>query len=159
MEYFTTLVPVLNWFSDQGTHFKNQVMEILASALGAKHNFSTPYVPWSNGTVEVVCKQVLRLMHEFSAEFQIPETEWPTTVPAIMSIINNAPSRRLGNKVPITVHTGIPAGNPLNPALSTINYVGATNMEEARVMQILRCQLIGLDLVALFKLYPTSLSK
>lgn len=54
LEYFSTFVPVLKWFSDQGPHFANEVMEVLASALGARHRFSTAYVPWSNGTVEAV---------------------------------------------------------------------------------------------------------
>ena len=138
MEYFTTFVPVLQWFSDQGTHFKNEVMELLANSLGVKHHFSTPYVPWSNGTVESVCKQFLRVMRAFSAEFRIPESDWPTTVPAVQSIINNSPSRRLGNRAPITVHTGMEPGNPLNLALSAINYSDADSVQDAQVMQELK---------------------
>lgn len=140
MEYFTTFVPVLNWFSDQGSHFKNQVMEFLACSLGAKHSFSTPYVPWSNGTVEAVCKQVLRVMHAFMSEYRIPEADWQTCVPAIQSIINNAPSRRLGNRAPIAVHTGMEPGNPLHIALQSINYVDATSVDEVRQMQTLRIE-------------------
>jgi len=140
MEYFTTFVPVLMWFSDQGTHFKNQVLEILATCLGAKHRFSTPYVPWSNGTVEAVCKQVLRIMRAFSAEFKIPEAEWPSTIPAIQSIINNTPSRRLGNRSPITVHTGMEPGNPLNLALSAISYVDSTSIDDVRALQALKIE-------------------
>ena len=105
MEYFSTFVPVLKWFSDQGSHFKNEVMEILATSLGAKHRFSSAYVPWSNGTVESVCKEVLRVMRALSSEFRIPESDWTKSVLAIQSIINNSPSRRLGNRAPITVHT------------------------------------------------------
>lgn len=107
MEYFTTFIPVINWFSDQGSHFKNQLIEILAKTISAKPNFSTPYVPWSNGTVEAVCKQVLRVMRAFSAECKIPKAKWPSTVPAIQIITNNSPSRLLGNRAPITVHTGM----------------------------------------------------
>lgn len=126
MEYFTTFIPVLMWFSDQGTHFKNQVMEVLAKSLGIKHSFSTPYVPWSNGTVEAVCKPVLRIMRAFSTKFKIHESDCPSTVPSIQNIINNTLSRRLGNKAPITVHTGMKSGNPQNLALHSINYVDAT---------------------------------
>lgn len=53
-EYCTTFVPVLQWFSDQGPHFCNSIMEELASSLGARHRFSTAYVPWSSRTVEAV---------------------------------------------------------------------------------------------------------
>lgn len=118
LEYFTTFVPVLQWISDQGPHFANKVMELLASSHEAKHRFSTPYVPWSNGTIESVCREVLRVMHDFNAEARIPETEMPRSVPAIQSIINNSPSRRLGNRAPITVHTGMEAGNPLRFAFT-----------------------------------------
>lgn len=119
--YFTTFVFVLNLFFDQGSHFKNLVMELLAHALGAKHNFITPYVPWSNGTVEEIFKHVLRVMNALMFEFQLPEAEWTTSFLAIQSIINNASSRRLNYKAPITVRTGMESGNPLNLALKSIN--------------------------------------
>lgn len=61
-----TFVPVLEWFSDQGPHFRNAVIELLASSMGSKHRLSTAYVPWSNGTVEAVCKDVLRIIHSVS---------------------------------------------------------------------------------------------
>ena len=140
MEYFTTFVPVLQWFSDQGTHFKNEVMRLLAASLGAKHNFSTPYVPWSNGTVEAVCKEFLRVMRAFSHELKIAESDWPSTVRAVQSIINNSPARRLGNQAPITVHTGMQPGNPLNVALATISYTDTDSVENVRVMQNLNIE-------------------
>ncbi len=56
-EYFTTFIPVLQWFSDQCPHFCNKVMQTLASSLRVKHRFSTVCAPWSNGTVESVCKR------------------------------------------------------------------------------------------------------
>lgn len=115
-------------------------MDILARTLGAKHNFSTPYVPWSNETVEAVCKQVLRVMRALSAEFKIPESEWPSTVPAIQSIINNTPARRLGNRAPIKVHTGMDPVNPLQLALTTMNYVDARSKDDARIMRDLKIE-------------------
>lgn len=139
-EYFTAFVPVLFWFSDQGTHLKNEVMEILAKSLGAKHNFSTPYVPWSNGTVESVCKKFLRVMRAFSAEFQIPESDWPSTVPAIQSIINNTPTRRLGNRSPTAVHTCMKSGNHLHLAMTTVKYDDVSSVDVVRVLQNLKIE-------------------
>jgi len=138
LEYFTTFVPVLQWFSDQGTHFKNEVMERLASSLGAKQRFSTAYVPWSNGTVESVCKQVLRVMRALSAELRIPETDWTKTVQSIQAIINNSPSRRLGNRAPITVHTGMESGNPLTVALQSMEIRNADSIDQVRTLQNLK---------------------
>ena len=80
IKYFTTFAPVLYLCSDQGSHLKNQVMGLLATSLGAKHKFSAQYVQWSNGTFEAVCRQALRIIRAFSAEFQIPESDWPKTV-------------------------------------------------------------------------------
>ncbi len=159
MEYFTTFVPVLSWFSDQGTHFKNEVMEILAKSLGAKHNFSTPYVPWSNGTVEAVCKQVIRVMCAFSAEFKIAEADWSTTVPAIQSIINNTPARRLGGRAPITVHTGMDSGNPLNLALSSICYNPVGSIDQARAIQKLKIDDLQKSLDSMHKEVSATLSE
>ena len=130
-EYFTTFVPVTKWFSDQGPHFCNKVMEMLAQSIGANHRFSTVYAPWSNGTVESVCKEVLRVMHALCAEMKIPETEWPRIVPAIQSIVNNSPARRLKNKAPITVHTGMTSGNPLTVALSTMGIRDVSSIDQA----------------------------
>ncbi len=118
MEYFSTFLPVLEWFSDQGTHFCNKGMQKLSASLGVKHRFSTVYAPWSNVTIESVCKEVLRAMHAFNSETRTREADWPTNVQAMQSIINNSPSSRLGARAPFTVHTGMPLQNPLTVALS-----------------------------------------
>lgn len=75
MEYFTTFVSVPTRLSDQGTHFKNDVIELLDKSFSARYRFSTAYVPWSNGTVESVCKQVLRVLRAIGSEFKIEETD------------------------------------------------------------------------------------
>ena len=38
--------------SDQGTHFKNQLMDAMSKLLGYNHIYSTVYHPQSNGMVE-----------------------------------------------------------------------------------------------------------
>jgi len=110
-------------------------MKHLAASLGAKHRFSTAYAPWANGTVESVCKEVLRVMRAFNTEMKKAEVDWPTSVSAIQSIINNSPSRRLGNRAPITVHTGMESGNPLSLALSEVKIRKTRSMDEARILQ------------------------
>ncbi len=135
MEYFATFVPVLQWFSDQGPHFCNKVMQNLSNSLGVKHRFSTVYAPWSNGTVESVCKEVLRVMHAFNSETRTPEADWPTTVQAIQNIINNSPSRRLGRRAPITVYTGMPSGNPLPVARFGFKTRNVRSIDQARLQQ------------------------
>jgi len=47
------------------------------ASFGAKHRFSNAYAPWSKGTVESVCKEVLRIMRAFNTEMKKPEVDWP----------------------------------------------------------------------------------
>lgn len=113
MECFFSFVPVLNWLADQEPHFFNKVIDTLATYLGAEHRFSTAYDTWSNGTVEYVWKEILRVLHTFNSETRTPEADWPDYVPAIQSIINNSLSIWLGGRAPITVYTGMYSGNTL----------------------------------------------
>ncbi|KAE9052855.1 hypothetical protein PR003_g142 [Phytophthora rubi] len=47
------------WMSDQGTHFKNELMAGLRQRLKGVHTFVPVYTPWLNGTVErLSCGQV-----------------------------------------------------------------------------------------------------
>lgn len=134
-EYFTTFVPVLQWFSYQAPYFCNTVMETLAATLGARHRFSTAYVPWSNGTAEAVCKKVLRVFLAKSPDMMIPETEWPTVFPAIQTVVNNSPSCRLDGRAPITVHTRMTSGNPLSIALTVAQLRCVSSINEAELIQ------------------------
>lgn len=77
------------------------------------------------------------MLHFVSAELRVPETEWPTTVPAFQSIINNSSSRRLGGRCPITVHTDVESGNLLAVALTIVSEHGEVSLHEARIMQSL----------------------
>jgi hypothetical protein len=69
--WFTTFGVVLHWFSDQGSHFKNTVMQGLQKTLTAKHHFTTANFQWSNGTIQAACKQVIRVARAMLAEFKM----------------------------------------------------------------------------------------
>ena len=101
------------WCSDRGTHFKNEVMRLLNRTLRARHHFTIPYCPQSNGTVETVCKEVLRACRALLSEFQLKESEWPVVIPLIQSTLNHSVRPSLGNRAPVTVFAGLPADNPL----------------------------------------------
>ena len=47
------------WISDQGSHFKNEMLQKTAEALQTKHNFTSAYHAQSNGSVEAVCREVI----------------------------------------------------------------------------------------------------
>lgn len=72
----------------------------------ASHHFTLAYCPWSNGTVEVVCRELLRACRAILSEFQLPHTAWPSIMPVVQSALNNTTLDRLGNRCPLTVFTG-----------------------------------------------------
>jgi len=72
IQWFASFGTVIQWVSDQGSHFKNEVIRILRKQTRGSHHFTLPYCPWTNGTVEVVCLELLRALRALSSEFQIP---------------------------------------------------------------------------------------
>ena len=58
------------FFSDNGSHFRNQVMENLARLLPVKHDFSTIYCAWPNGLVERGNRDIKALVKIFLMELR-----------------------------------------------------------------------------------------
>lgn len=136
VQWFTSFGVSSKWVSDQGSHFKNQTIEKVKSALKAEHHFTTAYCPWANGTVEVVCRELLRATRAILSEFQYPSKSWPTVLPIVQSALNNSPSRRLNGKCPLTAFTGLPQSTPMLtikneasiPAVKTLDLIRADQL-------------------------------
>ena len=104
---------LLNWFSrygiakttvsDQGSHFKNMVIEDLHRILGIKHHFTTAYVPWANGTVERANRDILFVTRALLSEFRLQPSNWPDILPMIQYSLNHTTSQRLGGHSPAGV--------------------------------------------------------
>lgn len=95
--------------SDGGSHFKNIVIKRLAELLGVdEHHFTLPYCPWSNGSIERVCREVLTLLRILLAEQGQPFWMWPYYLAAIVDVINSTPSKGLANKAPREVFIALP---------------------------------------------------
>lgn len=125
------------WQSDQGTHFKNTLMEKVNQSLHCHHNFTLPYTPQANGTVERVCRELLRCCRALLSEFRLPETRWPHILPIIQSVLNSTPSSTLNNLAPITVFTGLPPDNPLRLLVDFQETAPAT-LDEVRLQKVMR---------------------
>jgi len=101
------------WISDQGSHFKNQVMTQLAKRHYIRHHFTVAYSPWSNGAVERCCREVLRATTALMSELRLAPQDWPDVISLIQKIINESPVERLGKREdgifrsPLEVMTGI----------------------------------------------------
>lgn len=113
ISWFATFGVVLDWVSDRGSHFKNEVVELLRDQNRASHRFTLAYTPWSNGTVEVVNREVLRVLRALCSELRIPFKEWPNVLPIVQGVLNSSALPRLGGRAPLTVMTGLPADTPL----------------------------------------------
>ena len=86
--------------TDQGAHFKNELIKNLSKELFVKHHFTTAYSPWANGTVERVCREVLRACKALLHEFRLASNDWPAVTECLQSVINHAPLTRLGLRDP-----------------------------------------------------------
>jgi Integrase core domain/Integrase zinc binding domain len=118
--WFASFGVAKTWVSDQGSHFKNQVMEHLRKALRSQHHFTTAYTPWANGSIERACREVLRAVRALLSEFRLPFSHWPTLSRLVQSILNNSPSPQRGDLAPITTFTGRPPDSPLQSLVFTL---------------------------------------
>jgi hypothetical protein len=113
MRWFSVLDVVLLWISDKGSHFKNEVVRQARKELKAKHHFTTANCPWSNGTIEFACKQVMRAFRAVLSELKMYAGDWPEVVSMVQSDPNNSGSTRLNKRTPMQVFTGHAETTPL----------------------------------------------
>lgn len=130
-----SVVPV--WVSDQGPHFKNQLLHDVNKALHTHHHFTTPHAPQGNGSIERICREVLRCCRSLLSELRMKPDEWPIILPMIQSVLNHSPRRSLNNMAPITLFTGQPAENALELIFrpSTAKVTTFDNVKTLRTIQ------------------------
>jgi hypothetical protein len=136
IDWFAPFGVVLDWGSDRGSHFKNVVVRQLREQNHSSHLFTLEYWPWSNGTVEVVNRKILRVLRALCSELNIPFREWPNLLPLAQGVLNSAILPRLGNRSPLTAMTGLPADLPL-ASITTSSEVRprAVKLAETRALQ------------------------
>lgn len=132
------------WVSDQGSHFKNTVVKLLAEQHHINHHFTTAYSPWSNGSIERCCREVLRAATAILSELRLAPQDWPSVVNIIQKVLNESPLERLGKRddgtfrTPLEVMTGLkPCRTNLAPSVEYSNKTGVS-LDHARCEQILR---------------------
>jgi transposase InsO family protein len=62
LRWFADFGVVSVWVSDRGNHFKSAVVQHLQRHIKSRHHYTLAYFPWSNGMVEVVWREILRVM-------------------------------------------------------------------------------------------------
>ncbi|KAE9355709.1 hypothetical protein PR003_g2678 [Phytophthora rubi] len=114
---FVAAEAIMDWYkrfgspetrqSDCGTHFRNSVLNLLSSRLKSKQDFTPPYSPWVNGTVERVNRDVLQVLRVLLMEFQLDTKEWPYLLPVVQANLNHTELPSLGDKAPVELFTGL----------------------------------------------------
>ena len=143
IKWFAAFGVVSNWVSDRGSHFKNELIRILRESYRTSHHFTLAYCPWSNGTVEVVCRELLRATRALLSEFQLNQKCWPSVLPMVQSALNNSILERLGNLTPQGVFTSLPTSSPLSAVTRQDGEVTKVyKISEVRARQLLNSQRI-----------------
>lgn len=103
MDWFTLLRVSKTWILDGGLQFLNNLVTTMCQKLRSKDHFTVPYCPWSNGTIRLVCRELLHTCRAAVSEFQVSFSAWPSLVPLVQPALNCAPVKRLKNKCPMTL--------------------------------------------------------
>ncbi len=107
---FTRVPKVI--MSDGGRHFVNQTIDGACELLGIKHHITTPYMSFSNGSVERVNRELKALLQLVQRGTGITWEKWPSFLPYVMQVINGTKAERLGSKTPKEIYMGIHADDP-----------------------------------------------
>lgn len=99
--------------SDGNTNFKNETLRLVCRGLRIPNHLKLSYSPWSNGTVERLGKEILKMLHATVSELQMNQNEWPDLIPIVKSASKNVPSPQRCTVAPITVLTEKPPRIPL----------------------------------------------
>lgn len=126
------------FMSDGPTHFKNETIRLLTKGLHSRHHFTLPYCPWSNGAVERLGRELLRISRALLSKTQFPKEEWPQLPPIFQSAINNSPSPARNNIAPITAFTGAAPSRPIDTFIRTTDssVVTLTDIQRERALHV-----------------------
>jgi RNase H-like domain found in reverse transcriptase/Integrase zinc binding domain len=83
MRWFAVFGVVLLWTADIDSPFKKEVVQLEQKELKAKHHFTTANCPWSNGTFESACKQVIRALRAVLSELKMYADKWLEVVSTV----------------------------------------------------------------------------
>jgi transposase InsO family protein len=102
------------WISDQGTHFKNEVLKAVAAKMRVDHKFTITYSPWRNGTIERLNRDLLQVLRALLKEYHLDEREWEYLLPVVQANLNHSPVASLRGLSPTEVFTSRAPKGPLD---------------------------------------------
>ncbi|OWZ13978.1 hypothetical protein PHMEG_00012616 [Phytophthora megakarya] len=131
--------------SDQGSHFRNEMINHLAARLKIEPKFSPVYSPWLNGTIERLNGDVLQVLCALLLEFALDSHEWPYLLPAIQANLNHTSVRSLAGHSPVEVFTGLLASSALDVVEMHREVVDSKEKKRLLDMQAHKGALVNFD--------------
>ncbi|CAF1364975.1 unnamed protein product [Rotaria sordida] len=101
--------------TDQGTHFKNELLQAISKLVGCTHVFSTPYHPQTNGQTERWNSTFVTQLAKFC---NIDQNNWDIFLPCIVYAYNNGIHNSTGF-TPYQLAFGRQPRHPFTPPDST----------------------------------------
>ncbi|GMF48756.1 unnamed protein product [Phytophthora fragariaefolia] len=133
------------WVSDNGSHFKNEVVAELLRRLKSHQTFTVAYSPWINGTVERVNRDILQVLRAMIMEYKISTKDWVYLVPLVQSSLSHTAVPSLGNKAPTELFTGLPCPSPVaefyDASKKKLVRLPATSAAISKYLDVLRASL------------------
>ena len=123
------------WISDQGAHFKNDVLSQLSRRLKSRQVFSVAYSPWINGSVERVNRDLLQVLRALILEYKLSHHDWAYLLPMVQLSLNHSPVASLARKAPVELFTRLA---PINPVQQLLSVRGeSSSLEPQHIQQAL----------------------
>ncbi|CEP02997.1 hypothetical protein PBRA_009215 [Plasmodiophora brassicae] len=99
--------------SDQASYVMSEVTREYSKLCNVKQHWTTAYIHYPNGTVEVVNKHVLALFRAICSDLRWQKEEWPWLIKVVEHVLHHRPQQRLGGRAPVQVHSGVEPDDPL----------------------------------------------
>ncbi|KAI3717482.1 hypothetical protein L1987_69124 [Smallanthus sonchifolius] len=117
--------------SDNGTEFKNNLMELFCLKKGIRHEFSVPYTPQHNGVAERKKRTLIETVRTMLSDVKLPVTFWAEAVNTACRVLNRVLvyKDRLSKFHPKAVE-GIFLGYVANSPCKRVYNIGTPTVEE-----------------------------
>nr|CCA21784.1 chromodomain protein putative [Albugo laibachii Nc14] len=159
LDWFASFRICYRWVSDQGSHFKNTVIEDLHHSLGAYHHFTATRCPWANRTVEVVKKELLRAFRAHASEMRIHLRDRSRLAFLVQYVLNQSLSPSFGGEAPVTVMMGMAYCNPAKAIALPSCYFPTMTLQRIQELKALEFAKIRASIFDMYKAMPATRTK
>lgn len=132
---------------------------LVKKGLKFPHHFTLPYTPWSNGALERLGEEILRVLRAFTSEVQMRLDEWPDLVPLVQSVLNNTLYPHRANISPVTAFMGMVPSPPISTFIRTANSKPTTTLTELQQKRLYSVRALKEKMAELHPVMQNTLQK